>query len=130
MDRRAATPLPQDIKDGTEDTGLFVGQGVKMFCGKYSMQITTLYLKMLLQLPLQLVQKDDSDKARMGREKDLGGIWDGGKDQNIHIDGKSPPQALGQALIRVTVHITLEMLGAASAAADYRADLRCFYIAV
>lgn len=43
------------------------------------MQITTLYLKMLLQLPLQLVQKDDSDKARMGREKDLGGIWDGVK---------------------------------------------------
>lgn len=34
---------------------------------------------MLLQLPLQLVQKDDSDKARMGREKDLGGIWDGVK---------------------------------------------------
>lgn len=50
---------------------------------------------LLCQLPLQLLQKDDSDKVRMGREKDLGGVWAGGKDQNIHIDGKSPPQALG-----------------------------------
>lgn len=87
--------------------------------------------ELLCQLPPQLLQKDDSDKAGVGRgKKDLGGIWAGGKDQNIHIDRKSPPLALGWALIRVTVHITLEILGAASAAGDCWADLRCFYIAV
>lgn len=104
-----------------------------MFGGKSRMQITTFYLKMLCPLLLQLLHKVDSDKARVVRKKerkDLGGIWAGGQDQNIHIDGKkSPPQAFGWPLIRVTVHITLEMLGAASAA-QCRADLGCFYIAV
>lgn len=68
-------------------------------------------------------------KQEWGEEKKEGF---GGKDQNIHIDRKSPPLALGWALIRVTVHIRLEILGAASAAAaaECRADLRCFYIAV
>lgn len=87
---------------------------------------------MLCQLLLRLSHKVDSGKARVVRKKrkDLEGIWSAGQDQNIHIDGKkSPPQALGWPLIRVTVRITLEMLGAASAA-QCGADLGCFYIAV
>lgn len=54
------------------------------------MQITTLYLKMLRQLLLQLLHKVDSDKARVVRKKkkDLEGIWAWGQDQNIHIDGE------------------------------------------
>lgn len=34
------------------------------------MQITTLYLKMLCQLLLQRLHKDDSDKARVVRKKE------------------------------------------------------------
>lgn len=40
-----------------------------MFCGKSRMQITTLYLKKLCRLLLQLLHKVDSDKARVVKKK-------------------------------------------------------------
>lgn len=70
--------------------------------GKSRMQITTFYLKMLCQLLLQLLHKVDSDKAKNGQKKkrkDLEGIWAGGQDQNIHIDGKEKSSTgLGSAI--------------------------------
>lgn len=111
-------------------------------CGKCSVQITTLDLesrecwRLAVSAASATLAERWFRKSPSGeRKKDLGGIWAEGKDQNIHIDRKSPPLALAWALIRVTVHITLEILGAASAAAaaaaaDRRADLCCFYIAV